>query len=159
LDRIDIENAHGSLIDIKLVLKTATTNARIKMAGLGIHHAVRTKLILIYEFMVLAYDGLIRRDGGRLRMTVPQIRDTLRDAAGAALPVTVIFPDEETKVVSPIDYSESIAWDDRLRKWRSAVKVTAVELSTVDVAGTYGDLEALLYSDLETLTYAQMETL
>jgi hypothetical protein len=159
LDRIDVEDVRGSLIDIKFVLKTATTNARIKMIGCGVHNSVRTRLILLYEFMVLAYDGLIRRDGGRLRMTTPQIRDLLRDAAGPHDDIEVVFPDEETKKVSIIDYSEAIAWDDRLRKWRSAVKVTAIEQRDVDTNGIYESLEAMLYSDLETLTYAQMETL
>src|SRR6185503_5623068 len=107
----------------------------------------------------LAEDGLICRDGTPLRRGAKSIRDHVRRLAQSGGIVELALPDEEIKMVSIYNYSETIGWWERAEKWVSALQVSFAEDATGSIYGTYGRLRSLTYGDLRGMTYGDLKTL
>jgi hypothetical protein len=149
----------GTMLDLDLVLKNVTVDETPQITGVGIDHILRRKTKLLYTFLVLADDGLIKRNGTPFRIGADRIKSLVRAAADIAEGVPVILPDEKTLRLFVIDYGESLGWDERLRQWRAALSVQAMEFEEIDLSGTYNRLALYTYGQLEGFTYDQLRTL
>ena len=107
----------------------AADNTTPQVTSVSVDYAVRPQLQRVYEFLVLAENGLLRRDGSRLAIGAEQIRTLLRTARNTAGTVTVYLPDGEgTAVELAIDgYEETQAWSARTRQWHAAIRLRGVE--------------------------------
>lgn len=150
-------NTSGTLADFRETLSTDSTSSTPQITGRGLHHAVRPALILLYEFQVLAADGLVKRDGTPLRLGAEAIRSAVKNAAEAQGSVTVVLPDESSQQLSVVDYGEAMSWDERLRQWRAGLAVKAVQFKTNTVYGTWD--RALAYTWDPGFNWDQMEAI
>ena len=146
----------GSLLDHCLVLKSLANTSCPQITALAIRHAVRPALVLTYEFSILAVDGLAKRDGTPLRLGAEQIKRIVRNVMGVAGSVQVILPDESNEQLSLVDYSETLAWDERLRQWRAALAVRAVQYKLNTLYGTHARLQAYSHAALQGYTHRQL---
>ena len=91
----------------------------------------------IYEFAVLAEDGLTRHDGSRLAVGAQRIRRICRLLREDATQVSVTWPDDTSEVVTVTHYEETQAWDDRAKRWRAAVRLRAVQAQPTTESETF----------------------
>lgn len=149
----------ATLAAVKLIFTNAATTTSPVLMGLGLHHAVRPALVLLYEFAPLAVDGLLNRAGGRIRLGASEIRAVVKAAKEAVGSVTVVLPDESNQQLSFVNYGEQMVWSERLKRWRATLPVQAIQYTLNTTYGTYGRLEAYTYGSLETRSYGEMEAL
>jgi hypothetical protein len=150
--------AAATLLDVHVVLTSSASTSCPQVTGVALHHQVRTPLFQIYTMLVLAEDGLLRRDGSPMRYGAYQVRSVLQAAAGAAGSQTVTLPDGTIKYLAVIGYEETMAWDHRTQRWRAAIKIDASEVTTGNIYGTYSRLEVATYAGLEALgAYSALE--
>jgi len=93
-----------------------------------------------------------------MRLSGEEIRDIMREVADTPA-VQATLPDGTVEEVSIVAYSESQAWDERLRKWRAAIGVQATQIRLADDHGTLAGLENFTLADLEAYSLEQLETL
>lgn len=124
----------SALADIQLVLHNTNTTASPIVTTPTLHYAIIPVTILLYSGIVLASDGLVKRNASQLRIGSGQIRSTVKSAVGAG-GTLITLPDESQKVLSLIDYGETLSWDDRAKTWNAGLKFTAVEYVTNSPAG------------------------
>ena len=129
------------------------------ITSLSLRWRLNTDLQQVFDLYILAEDGLITRDGTPLRRGAKSIRDHVRRIAREGTIVELALPDEELKMVSIYNYSETIGWWERAEKWVSALKVSFAEDASGAVYGTYGRLRALNYGALRGMTYGDLRTL
>jgi hypothetical protein len=149
-------STQGTMMEFDIVLKSTSTASTPQINGVGLHHTVRPPLYLVYEFDVLAENGQVMRDGRPMHVGASYIRDVVASAANAASMTTIVLPDETTKIVSVVDYAESQAWNERLRKWQASIHVKAAQQLNASVLGTVGRLQPYTVGDLAAYTIAQL---
>lgn len=159
--RVKIEfppGTYATILDQKVVLTNTATSTSPLVRGLGLHNQLRTALFQVLEINVLAANGLLKRDNTPLRIGADRIRDRCKALASSYGSTPFTGPDELARDVTVIGYAETMAWNERLRQWQSAIRLQLAEAITSTTYGTYGRLEAYTYGGLELLTYGQMET-
>lgn len=160
LQYANFPNGTGTVwFDWRLVLKNTLSTVTPQVVGLGIHHAVRPSIKLIYQFLVLAVDGLIKRDGTRMRLGAAAIKKAVKDEAGRVGVSTLLLPDEQSVDLLLTGYKEATAWDERNKQWRAALSVEGVQFQINSLYGTYGRLKAYTYGELAAYTYGQIKSL
>lgn len=153
------ENTSCTYADLRLALDNTVSSETPQMTGIGIHHKVRPELKLIYELVVAADEGIVKRDGTRLLAGPSKIRERLREAYDIAGSFTMVLPDEQSKQVTLIDWAETVGWDGRLGRHRAGYALKLAEYSTNVQLGLYARLEQYTYAQLETMTFDQVEVL
>lgn len=129
-------NTSGSLTDLQLVLVSTSATSCPQTVGCILYHAVRPEFLLLYEFSVLAMDGLIDRAGHPMRADAIEIASWIVSAVTAAGSVTTVLPDEVSKQLTYKDYTEHVGVDDRTRQVGKVIDVKAYEFITNTVYGT-----------------------
>lgn len=153
-------NTAAYLAEFQVVLKHGaggTTSSSPVLDAVAIHHSVRPSLILEYTFSVLAADGLVRRNGTPYKsIGSTQLRSVLRTAAGAVGAVTVYLPDESSQQLAVTNYAESLAWDERLRRWQAALDIKAVQYQVNTLYGTWGRVAAYTWGSGQSYNWLQL---
>lgn len=142
----------GSLINFRVRLKTNGGTTPL-LTGLAIHHAVRPQFVPVMQFSILVDTFLVKRDGTRLRQSVDDLRRLVNLAAQLAGPVPVTLPDETQWNLAIVGYEEGDAWDERLKRWSGAIKLTCAPFQTTPVAGPRG---GTTYAQMAQYTYAAL---
>lgn len=159
-ERIEFpDQTKGKAVALKLVLHCTDPTSSPLITSVSLRWRLTTDFQQVYSMIVLAEDGLVTRDGTPLRRGAQRIRGHVRDIARTNQIVELVLPDEEIKLVSIIDYSETIGWWERTEKWVAALKVSFAEDATGATYGTYGRLRALKYGDLRGMVYGDLRTL
>lgn len=130
-------------LSVKLALTNngLSSNTRITpiVTSVGAGFTLRRPLLFTYEFIVLAEDGLIKRDGSRMRLNARQIRANIQDFVDGAsvLAVDAYLPHAYTRSTSlasglptkiiGTDYTEVLAWDDVAMGWTAGIRVRAIQ--------------------------------
>ena len=159
-ERIEFpDQTKAKVVALKLVLHCTDPLSSPLITSVSLRWRLTTDFQQVYSMIVLAQDGLVTRDGTPLRRGAQRIRQHVRGIASANQIVELVLPDEEIKLVSIIDYSETIGWWERAEKWVAALKVSFAEDASGATYGTYGRLRALKYGDLRGMTYGDLRTL
>jgi hypothetical protein len=152
-------NTASKLTAIRVLMNNVSNTSSPQITGVGIHHSVRPDLIQVYEMNVLAVDGLLKRDGTRLRLSAARIRAIVEEAVRTDGSVSFILPDETIQQLTVIDYGQGMAWSERLKRWQDALTITCMQFTSQPSYGTYGRLEPYTYAELELRTYGGLEQL
>jgi hypothetical protein len=149
-------NTSGNLIDAEITLNGPGGSSTPIVAGIGLAHAVRPPLVLLYEFQVLAADGLTDRGGRPIRLGADEIRTAVKAAAAAQGSSTTILPDETSQQLSYVSYGEAMGWDERAHQWRASLDVKAFQFKTNTITGIVGRLAPYTVGDLAGFTVGQL---
>jgi hypothetical protein len=150
-------NTASKLLAVRVLLNNTVNTSSPQVTGVALHHSVHNDLVQIYEFHPLAVNGLIKRDGSKLRLSAHRIRQIIEEAVNTDGSVTVILGDESIQQLSILDYEQGIAWNERLHAWQAALTVRAMQFTSQASYGTYARLEPYTYAELELRTYAGLE--
>jgi hypothetical protein len=142
----------------------STNGKSPQVTGLGIHHAVRPPLALVYEFDVILASNIARRDGSVYRSNPDDLRDMLKAAAKATGPVLVTLPDETQKWLMVVGYQERQAYQERSRRWYGSAHISAADAQSdentlVPIYGTWGRLSHFTWAQRSAYTWAQLGSL
>jgi hypothetical protein len=154
-----LANYATKLAAIRVLLMSVTNTSSPQVTGVALHHNVHPDLVQIYEFHPLAVNGLLKRDGSKLRLSANRIRQIVEEAVRTDGAVPVILADESIQTLTVVGYSQGIAWNERLKSWQDALTVQAMQFTAQSNYGTYGRMEPYLYSELELRTYGGLEQL
>ncbi len=153
------DNTLGEHIDLVTQLYNSANTATPVLDTVVLHESVLPAMLLEYELAVRAESYQARRDGVSDRRSAEQIRNDLRQVASSQALAEVTMPDEESQVVSIVDYAERIG-DWRQRRgptWTIGLKATQVR--TLTEYGTMARLSAFLVRDLSPYVVEQLGTI
>lgn len=156
--RADFPNNTATyLADLQLVLHNTVDTASPVLSAPALHWAVRPKLILEYTGVIAGDNGQTKRDGRPHRLGPAAIRQVVNDATQATGSVNVVFPDEQSKQVSFVDYGESITFDERaFGAWSSDVPFKCIEFVTNQQMGTWARVGIYTWNSIGAMTWGQL---
>ena len=150
----------ATVLDARLTLVNAANTASPEVTGFGIRHQVQTPYRQVYVIRVLAENDLRCRDGTRFLLGADRVRDVVETAHDAPGSVPLVLPEGDAVRVRVKSIEKTVAFEQPLRRPRSAFALECVEVSTSVVYGTHARLEALgSHAALEARTHAQLEAL
>lgn len=157
-ERSDLDTSFaGSLIDFQFTFVNGSTSTSPVVNVIETQWALQyDDLRQVFEFDILAEDGLQALDGRPFRRMASEIRSALRTAGTAATGMTVVLPNEDSKVLRLFSYGETTVRTGRLRRVMQAVHIKAAETSTNVVYGTVERLRPYTIGDLAGLTVGQL---
>lgn len=168
--RIDLQadaNVAGRQIEIKTLLKNATTSTTPILDGCAVHEQIRPAFVLLWTFSALAHNYVVRRDGLASPRRSDAIRQRLLDAAAQVGAVRLVLPDESIQYATVVDYKEDPLPPGKRHGMEWDVALTAIQYKSLSSAGSsssgdpvpYANLRGLTYASLAGYTYGQLETL
>lgn len=147
----------GSLIDFQFTFVNGDNTSTPIVNTLEIEWALQyDDLRQVYEFDILAEDGLQALDNRPFRRLASEIRSALRTAGTSATGMTVVLPNEDSKVLRLFSYGETTLYEGRLRRVAQAVHIKAAETSTNETYGTVERLRPYTIGDLSGFTVGQL---
>ena len=153
------DNTIGEHVDLITELYNYDNTSTPILTAAVLHEAVLPAMLLEYELAVRAESRQARRDGVSDRRSAEQIRNELRQVASGQALVQVTMPDEESQLVSVVDYAEQPG-DWRARRGPSwTVGLKLVQVRTLTDYGTISRLSAFLVRDLKPYVVQQLGTI
>lgn len=147
------------LLDPKVSLAALVDTSSPQITSFAIEQQLRSEPKKVFELLVLAADGLRKRDGTPYRRGPDAIEDELDALRNTAGSVPFVGPDEAAYDVAVVNVRHAQAWDRFDRKPKAALAVRMTEVVEASTAGTWASVMRHVWSEVELYTWAQTEVL
>lgn len=140
---------YGSLVPLAIVLRggggsrQAADPAQFVESFALEHHLWQSPMQRKYKFLIILNHYGTRANGSTFRKSPEILRRTLEASKDKKESLTAAFPDGRTRYIRLQTWRETVAWDDLVGGFESAIELTAYDEGPWQIYGTHARMEAV----------------